>query len=648
MILYNSRLEQIINDIVAYGLKHGVLLDSNEFKELLTQQLQNSDLDKPNFSFQLQDDSYTLSQYNQTKELLESDFKVLFEAIVFIYKKLRENIEKYKSLKIHRENQIEKLNKSLHEIIAQYMPGDAYASFEDPLVSSDYIDQQSSVVLDCAKREITLVKNIQSSVPLKKPRVFYMAKGSVTEVEILKQFEQSTGSLFAYVDLPKQQRLRITIEYEFEKPEFIGTLDLGLSYLKTQSISIEIDNYEFISEDVISKKTIEVNNYVQKLAIAFDRTEADQRQGEMYRYFCGIDYLTNTVFHYTNAGSITTKAINLKANTEAFSVNVDQFVPEQTGIEYSYSFDNKYWNRLTPNEKYFVANTTQKKEKCHNTNVLYKGKNFGIAPLYILKDDAANMHEHYFTRIYRYYNQWHVTNYQIMRDENLIQSFSPSKLMQSIEKGDAVECKESIECEQNIAYDVSSKLGEIHLTSVLDPHFALDQPIICKLATYIEVSQTESLTFTLQNLPVGVKCYTFINGKELKKNLEYLVRQGWNLVEVYLVFATEASRVPETWDRFIYLGLPDKSLLTNIMGDRQALQERSIESMRFSNKIDRSIAYAIDDGVIVIANNNPNICYHIVKEVADETSKQLYLKASMTSNRQSATPKIYGYKVHEF
>ena len=242
MILQNLKIEKKIEEIILNGLKNGRVINSNEFKSLLTKELKKENPAIPFFNFSNQNDNYTLDVYNKAKMDLEKDFETFFETIISCYKKLQYNILKYESIKTSKLRHVEKLNDELESLMFLYSPESLTVDFSEKLMNLDNISDESTAIIDCVKQEAYLSKTSFYKKTLSNPKVTINQNWQITESSA------NNGSTYM-VSSDEQKPIEMTLSYDLDKNTYVSSFKFKIDFIKSTGITIYVDDEEIFSEE---------------------------------------------------------------------------------------------------------------------------------------------------------------------------------------------------------------------------------------------------------------------------------------------------------------------------------------------------------------------------------------------------------------
>lgn len=672
MRLYNERLSNIIEYIIKKALQKGILLNSEEFKENLNKSLKNTDLTKPLFKKKDTKYGYTLDDYNTSKEDLNQDFNIFFNTIIELYKQLQENIDKYTSLKINKEKIIKEMEKELEEVIFQFAPNEYLNQFKEEFLNNNYIENTNNILINLINHEVLLNRSIIVKHPILASNISY----DIDEPSYTCSKFEDGKPIKIVINKEKQYTTYCKIIIDLKESVYISSIDLSFSFIKPCSIEIETDNYLVFEEDIVKNKTIEINGFCRTITINFEKKEADKvildsNSKILYQYIFCIDKIDIYKNRYVSKGTLETSLISLPENTESFKFDAEDYIPNNTKIEYFYRTNKD--NNWTPLKKDIIYDIS-----AFNKNNIYKTNNcisneyeeeIKRNNLYIIKDFKNQISNN--RTIYKGNNTWKQEIYKITQEE-----FNENTFLQDIalyspwqtSYQDATERFGQLLSNSNIWINDNQSLDNYYYTQKILDMFYLehqyidDSPSNLVVKWSINVYLEESISDTYDIIKNNIKnAYVYING--VLSNTKYIFNKGWNKIEIYVYYEPALKNTKEEitkedisedniQTKTLIIPFP-QSVYKYILMDNKPLKEVDYQYLRFSKDIDKENEYAvlnktIDNNnyqYILTANNDKNMDYLIEYKTIITNEQTIQLKAVLSSIDQLYTPKLYSYQL---
>lgn len=702
MILENLKIQKVIDKIILDGLKNGRLITSNEFQTYLTEELRKQDLSKPFFNFIPQNDSYTLDVYNDAKEKLEQDLQSFFETIVLCYKKLQYNILKYESIKNNKMNYIDELNKRLEELTFKYSPDNVYTQFIEQFLNLDNTSDESTVIIDCSKREAYLDKRSYIKKNLNNPIV------STSTGDKVQEIKGTTGASYV-VTTKKQKEMELTLEYKLDKTTYISSLNFNADYIKPTEIRILVNDAEIYNDMGIKSKTIEINSDVDNIKIILRKNEADKQkssiddktiselqntyitqgwineQNNIFEYYFIIKDLIILTNSYSDSGIFVSEPIELPNAISYIKIDPEDYIPEYTSINYSYQLDDRPWKEYEKHSTIYINEETKYENKINFSELKYQNQNFSLRQLYYLQRnipeevDLTNLKS---SELTVGHNQWKREIYTYNSDKNSIVTvttetefkkhnlsnngiYDPTDirygrnseqnkvlskteyflLLLKDENSDLFQLKEESYIDVrdnigNIAYNELVYDGYNGLLKYENDEFVGtdNQSLLYKYTTYITTENTINL--------VASNCY--FSGCEAIMVVDdtvfydtYSLSPGKHKISIYIY----PDMTNESGEITCYFDIAKKEELVLISGESENIQFNTIEELRFKKELnDKPVHYCINNRDILI-DSNVNARYLISLIYTQNCANTIRVKAELKNGNTNYTPKLYGYNL---
>lgn len=644
MRLYNERLNAIIDYVIKKALQQGILLTSEEFKEKLNQAIKGLNLAKPFFKKKDVRYRYTLDDYNQSKEYLKNDFDVFFKTIKDLYKQLQENIDKYESLKVSKEKIINDMDNSLQETIFKYAPNEYLNSYKETFINNNNIKDSENILINLINHEISLNRSIVSKYNLTKDNV------SVEVDEPLYTVSEYTEGKPYKVTITKQKQSSTycKIIIDLKESTYVSSMNLRFSFIKPASIEIDTDAFTIYESTITSNKTIEVNGFCKTITISFLKKEADKigiddKKNNTYQYIYCIDNIEILNNNYVAKGYLESKAIDLPEGIESFKFSAEDFIPNNTKIDYYYKTNpDENWAPLRKNMAYDLLNNHDVNTSSDNYIIEPNQEDVARNQLYIIKDITGPISS---CKIYKGNNTWQQDLYSINKEK-----FDEETFLQDIAKIDPVNT-EYVDATERFGLLLSNEtIDENPLWQNKKNDDALNTFVIkWSIYTYAEESISDKYDIIQSNLNTDNKYYVYING--VLCNEKYIFNKGWNYIEVYApisISTTEENPVKRTF----IIPFPQTGF-KYILLNNTSMNEVDYQYLRFSRDIDVATEYSIlnktaDDvshNYIMVADEDPTSNYLIEYNTSNAVENKLYIKADLGTIDSLYTPKLYSYQI---